>query len=162
MVTTEWGWSTGRFGSRPTKEKMQVPFDFAQGRLSTPLKSASLRMTAFFAMLLENKKQPQVPFDFAQGRLLKSCRFKASAHGWRLGRHQYSRSGERRYSNAQSCVRGVECQLGNRRYFGNSNSLVTVWVESRYPVVSVLGPTEGVFQPQCLSKRPRKFGTTAT
>jgi hypothetical protein len=24
---------------------MQVPFDFAQGRLSTPLKSASLRMT---------------------------------------------------------------------------------------------------------------------
>ncbi len=26
--------------------KMQVPFDFAQGRLSTPLKNASLRMTA--------------------------------------------------------------------------------------------------------------------
>jgi hypothetical protein len=25
---------------------MQVPFDFAQGRLSTPLKYASLRMTA--------------------------------------------------------------------------------------------------------------------
>jgi hypothetical protein len=28
--------------------EMQVPFDFAQGRLSTPLKSASLRMTACF------------------------------------------------------------------------------------------------------------------
>jgi hypothetical protein len=25
---------------------MQVPFDFAQGRLSAPLKNASLRMTA--------------------------------------------------------------------------------------------------------------------
>jgi hypothetical protein len=24
---------------------MQIPFDFAQGRLSTPLKNASLRMT---------------------------------------------------------------------------------------------------------------------
>jgi hypothetical protein len=26
--------------------KMQIPFGFAQGRLSTPLKYASLRMTA--------------------------------------------------------------------------------------------------------------------
>jgi len=27
---------------------MQVPFDFAQGRLSAPLKNASLRMTGHF------------------------------------------------------------------------------------------------------------------
>jgi hypothetical protein len=30
------------------KMEMQVPFDFAQGRLSAPLKNASLRMTAAF------------------------------------------------------------------------------------------------------------------
>ena len=29
-------------------EKMQVPFDSAQGRHSTPLKNASLRMTVLF------------------------------------------------------------------------------------------------------------------
>jgi hypothetical protein len=32
------------------RDEMQVPFGFAQGRLSTPLKNASLRMTASFKL----------------------------------------------------------------------------------------------------------------
>jgi hypothetical protein len=44
------GCEDGGAGSSPRKfvAAMQVPFDFAQGRLSAPLKNASLRMTAFY------------------------------------------------------------------------------------------------------------------
>jgi hypothetical protein len=43
------GWGTLRFlagqGRGTPADQMQVPFGYAQGRLSTPLKYASLRMT---------------------------------------------------------------------------------------------------------------------
>jgi hypothetical protein len=47
------GWGSARrelFLAADGKVQLQVPFGFAQGRLSTPLKYASLRMTASVVM----------------------------------------------------------------------------------------------------------------
>jgi hypothetical protein len=46
-----------------TKDKSRFPFDFAQGRLSTPLKYAPLRMTGFWG---GEKKNNRGSFGFAQ------------------------------------------------------------------------------------------------